>query len=59
MPYIDGLAPGWVEDVAQVNLELELDANMARLLTTPTVPNRLILSTGRLLWAAMDAGRHL
>ena len=28
MPYIDGLAPGWVEDVAQVNLELELDANM-------------------------------
>lgn len=59
MPNIDGIAPGWVRNLDQFNLELEFDGNMARMLGTPNLPDLAVLTTDRLIWAAVDAGRHI
>lgn len=59
MPNIGGIAPGWVRDPEQFNLELVSNGNMARMLGTPNLPDLAVLSTNRLIWAAVDAGRHL
>lgn len=48
-----------VRHLEQFNLELEFDANMARMLGMPNLPDLAVLSTNRLIWAAVDAGRHL
>lgn len=53
------LPPGSVRDLEQFNLDFEIDGNVARMLGTPNLPDLAVLSTNRLIWAAVDAGRHL